>query len=70
MIVSKAGAWSVLRVTEADFWLVGDLNARFCPPALISKVAEGLTFTTQPGCDAGASSVDCTQDTPLKGFGL
>lgn len=70
MIVSKAGAWTVLRVTGADFWLVGDLNARFCPPAIVPRPAPGVSFTTVPGCDAGAASSDCTQDPPLKGFGL
>lgn len=70
MIVSKTGAWTVLRVSSADFWQVGDLNARFCPPAVVPTTAPGVAFTTQASCDAGEASTDCTQDPSLKGFGL
>lgn len=70
MVVSKTRAWTVLRVTPADFWLVGDLNARFCPPYVLGRPSEGVTITTQSSCDAGAAATDCTQDPVLKGFGL
>lgn len=69
MIVGSARDWTVLQVTS-NFWVIGDPNARFCPPVLMTQRAPGVTFDTNACCNAGAASNDCTQDTALKGFGL
>jgi len=67
MVVSTMGKWAVLRVSSADFWFVGDLNARFCPPAVRTKPTEGVTLSTVTTCD---KPDDCLPSSTVKGFGL
>lgn len=59
----------MLGVTPANFWLVGDLNARFCPISIAtdSSQANAPSIAMVRSCE-NSRATDCASDTPVKGF--
>jgi hypothetical protein len=64
MIVAPTGQWNLLRTIGGDYFVVGDLNARYCPASIVSPADRCLPVLADADCECTPS--DCFEQPLVK----